>query len=50
MTKDMRAKVDAMPEDVALAVVQADDWVDESGRLLRTELDWRTEQTGAWRP
>lgn len=47
MTKDMRAKVDAMPEEIALAAVQADVWVDESGRLLRTQFDWRTGNPGA---
>ncbi|MGW6203182.1 hypothetical protein ACWF9B_05980 [Streptomyces sp. NPDC055089] len=47
MTKDMRAKFDGMPEEIASIPVQADVWVDESGRVMRTEFDWFTGYPGA---
>ncbi|TXS35884.1 LolA-like protein [Streptomyces sp. OR43] len=49
MTKDMRAKVDGMPEEIAGIPVRADVWVDESGRVLRTEFEWLTGFPGAAR-
>ncbi|MEV0492457.1 hypothetical protein [Streptomyces atratus] len=40
MAKDMRAKVDTMREGIGGLTVFADAWVDRSGRVVRTRLDW----------
>ncbi|MEW2488349.1 hypothetical protein [Streptomyces sp. NPDC048411] len=40
MAKDMRAKVDTVRERVGALAVYADAWVDRSGRVVRTRLDW----------
>ncbi|MFF3123617.1 hypothetical protein ACFVRD_14880 [Streptomyces sp. NPDC057908] len=40
MVKDMRAKVDTMREQIGGLTVYADAWVDRSGRIVRTRLDW----------
>lgn len=46
MAKDMRAKVDVAQEMLGSMPVHAEAWVDGSGRLVRTRLDWNTGEAG----
>ncbi|MFF3393321.1 hypothetical protein ACFYW1_20635 [Streptomyces sp. NPDC002669] len=40
MAKDMRAKVATMRKQIGGLTVYADAWIDRSGRIVRTRLDW----------
>ncbi|MGW2477393.1 LppX_LprAFG lipoprotein [Streptomyces sp. NPDC001665] len=40
MAEDMREKVDSIRELTGEVAVDADVWIDEQGRIVRTRLDW----------
>ncbi|MFI6860776.1 hypothetical protein ACIBKZ_12845 [Streptomyces sp. NPDC050421] len=47
MAKDVRAQADVLQEMLGSIPVHAEVWVDGSGRLVRTRLDWITGEVGS---